>query len=223
MKVLPTETRDVPLKNLRLDKSCQLRADLRQTTIDDYRDLCEEELEAAKAENRKPVWPFPPLDVFWRAGSGHIVADGWHRKMGADKAKWPLPIPCIVHDGGLREAILFAAGANASHGVRRSNEDKRRAVLTLLHDREWRKWSSAEIARRCHVSPGLVEIVRKHEGGAANPEERLSYSRGKIFYKPRDRDRRVPRTLADQVKAVLEPKGSVPEKCPYCGRPMNEE
>lgn len=217
---LETETRDVPRKNLTLDKRCQLRAEIRRTTVDDYRDLLEEEMEAAKKEEREPVWPFPPLDIFWRAGSAHLVADGWHRKMGADEAKWSEPIPCIVHDGGIREAILFAAGANASHGVRRSNEDKRRAVLTLLKDREWRKWASNEIARRCNVSAGLVEIVRQHEGGAANPEQRLHYSKGKLRYTSRERDRRKPKTLAEQVKEAL---GDVPTHCPYCGRLMERE
>ena len=33
-----------------------------------------------------------------------------------------------------------------------TNEDKRRAVMTLLADEEWGKWSDNEIARRCEVS-----------------------------------------------------------------------
>lgn len=39
-----------------------------------------------------------------------------------------------------REAILFIVGANASHGLRRTNADKRRTVERLLADEEWRGW-----------------------------------------------------------------------------------
>lgn len=59
-----------------------------------------------------------------------------------------------------RDAILFSAGANAAHGMRRTNEDKRRAVLTLLNDPEWAGWSDREIARRCHVGHPLVAQLR---------------------------------------------------------------
>ena len=221
--VLPTAVRDVPIKSLRLDPRCQLRADIRQSIIQDYHDVLEEELEAAKAAERDPVWPFPPLDVFWRVAGPNLVADGWHRTKAAQIAKWPNPIPCVVHDGDLRDAILWAANANSTHGIRRSNEDKRKTIITLLHDREWRKWSSNEIARRCNVSASLVEIVRRHEGGAADPEQRLHFrGDGRIGYSPRDRDRNRKKTptLAEQVAATLH---DTPTHCPYCGRRMEED
>lgn len=59
-----------------------------------------------------------------------------------------------------RAAILYAVGANASHGLRRSNQDKRRAVETLLKDEEWGKWSDSEIGRRAHVSHPTVAKIR---------------------------------------------------------------
>ena len=40
----------------------------------------------------------------------------------------------ISDDGGLRDAILFSVGANAAHGLRRTNADKRRTVLLLWED-----------------------------------------------------------------------------------------
>lgn len=51
-------------------------------------------------------------------------------------------------------------GANASHGLRRTNADKRRAVMALLNDAEWSAWSNVEIARRCNVSDMTVKRVR---------------------------------------------------------------
>jgi len=46
------------------------------------------------------------------------------------------------------------------NGLRRTNEDKRKAVLTLLNDAEWAKWSDREIARRCGVNHELVSRLR---------------------------------------------------------------
>lgn len=57
-------------------------------------------------------------------------------------------------------AVLYACGANAAHGLRRTNADKRRAVLTLLEDGEWAKLSDEEIARRCAVSRPFVGGLR---------------------------------------------------------------
>jgi hypothetical protein len=101
---------------------------------------------------------FPPLVVFFD-GTTHWLADGFHRldaALQADVAE----IACDVRDGAMRDAILFACGANQAHGLRRSNGDKHRAVLTLLHDDEWSKWSSEEIARRVGVSPTTVGTIR---------------------------------------------------------------
>ena len=61
-----------------------------------------------------------------------------------------------------RETLfLYAVGANASHGLRRTNTDKRRAVVRLLRDYEWSKWSDREIARRCGVANSFVGNVRR--------------------------------------------------------------
>ncbi|HZF40417.1 MAG TPA: helix-turn-helix domain-containing protein [Blastocatellia bacterium] len=42
--------------------------------------------------------------------------------------------------------------------------DRRRAVLTLLNDAEWSRWSDREIARRCGVSPDTVGRLRRSGG-----------------------------------------------------------
>lgn len=40
------------------------------------------------------------------------------------------------------------------------NADKRRAVMTLLRDEEWGKWSAREIARRCVVSHDFASRLK---------------------------------------------------------------
>lgn len=80
----------------------------------------------------------------------------FHRYRAADRAA----IPAEVREGTQRDAILFACGANTAHGLRRTNEDKRKAVGLLLADAEWSKWSDREIARQCSVGVMTVGRVR---------------------------------------------------------------
>lgn len=102
---------------------------------------------------------FPPLIVF-HDGAEYWLADGFHRFFAAKGANLD-QFPCDVRQGARRDAILFSVGANAAHGLRRSNDDKRKAVLTLLQDEEWSKWSDREIARQCAVSPDTVGRVKR--------------------------------------------------------------
>lgn len=61
----------------------------------------------------------------------------------------------------MRDAILWSCGANATHGVRRTNEDKRRAVMKLLNDPEWSEsMPDREIARICGVDNAFVGKLR---------------------------------------------------------------
>ncbi|MCJ2059176.1 hypothetical protein MKL09_21870 [Methylobacterium sp. J-048] len=64
----------------------------------------------------------------------------------------------------MRVAILHSAGANAAHGLRRTNADKRRAVLMLLDDEEWSQWSDREIGRQCVVDGKTVTRMREELG-----------------------------------------------------------
>ncbi len=96
----------------------------------------------------------PPIVVF-----GNIVADGFHRHLAHQNAQRKT-IPAIVHPGGRREAILYSCSANAIHGLRRSNADKRRAVLKLLGDDEWKKWADRRIARAAAVTHPFVSDLR---------------------------------------------------------------
>ena len=91
-------------------------------------------------------------DRFWLAEGFHRLAAGLQAQLAE--------LPCDVRQGGLRDAILHSAGANADHGLRRINDDKRRAVLMLLQDEEWGKWTAREIARCCAVSHDFVSRLR---------------------------------------------------------------
>jgi hypothetical protein len=135
------------IANIRIDAGTQMRAKIDQSTVDDY------------AEKMAAGDKFPAVVVFI-GPDGNILADGFHRLMAARKAGQD-SIDIDAHMGSLRDAILHAVKANALHGLRRTNEDKRRAVNTLLDDAEWSKWSDREIAKRCGVSHNFVSDFRK--------------------------------------------------------------
>src|ERR1700758_196486 len=103
----------------------------------------------------------PAVTVFFD-GSEHWLADGFHRYF-AHKTIGALNIEADVRKGSCRDAILHSVGANASHVLRRTNEDKRRAVETLAADAEWNKWTDRKIAKACGVSHPFVANIRRPE------------------------------------------------------------
>jgi hypothetical protein len=64
---------------------------------------------------------FPPIVVFYD-GDRYWCGDGFHRVQAAKRAKHML-INASVRNGGKREAVLHSIGANAVHGVRRTNPE----------------------------------------------------------------------------------------------------
>ncbi len=136
---------------IRVDSICknggtQVRAQTDWLVVDDY------------VHAMKEGAVFPPVVVFFD-GRTHWLADGFHRVEAAERAGVE-EIAADVRRGVQRDAVLFACGANASHGLRRTNADKRRAVETLLKDAEWATWSDSEIARRCAVTHPFVAGLR---------------------------------------------------------------
>ena len=99
--------------------------------------------------------------VVFYDGTDHWLADGyhrWHAHHNQDKEA----IACVIYQGSRRDAVLYSVGANAEHkpALPRSREDKRRAVMTLLSDVEWGKWSDSQIARQCRVNQSTVCRIR---------------------------------------------------------------
>jgi hypothetical protein len=147
---------EVRLDQIRTDGGTQMRAQLDDETILDYFDV----MLAAGSYS-----PFPPV-VCYYDGTTYWLSDGFHRVAAARKAfVFNAKIPVFVHPGDRRDAILAAAAANAAHGLRRTNADKRRAVETLLGDNQWTHWSDQEIARRCAVDPKTVGNLRRELTG----------------------------------------------------------
>ena len=144
----------ISLDRIQIDGGTQPREYLNELVISDYTE--------AMADGAD----FPPLVVFFD-GSQYWLADGFHRFFAAKK-RGLTSLAAEVREGARRDALLFAAGANATHGLRRTNADKRRAVMTLLKDDEWQRWHNREIARRCGVTHPFVSKLRQELLAAAD-------------------------------------------------------
>jgi N6-adenosine-specific RNA methylase IME4 len=149
-----TESVLIARDKIRRDGGTQPRAGLNDATVAEY------------AEAKSRGVKFPPLQTTFD-GTDYWLWDGFHRD-AADGLQGLIEVWCEVRAGTRRDAVLLAAGANATHGLRRTNEDKRRAVLILLDDPEWSQWSDREIARRTHVSHPLVAEMRALTGNSSS-------------------------------------------------------
>lgn len=136
----------IPIESVRINGGTQSRVELNQSTISEY------------AESIRLAVDLPPVVVFFD-GATFWLADGFHR-FHAHREAGAMEIAGDIHTGTQRDAILYSVGANAAHGLRRTNADKRRAVETLLRDAEWSTWSDSAIARACAVSDKTVAAHR---------------------------------------------------------------
>ena len=109
---------DLSLSRISRNQRAQPRAKLDEQVISEY----------AEAMSRGEI--FPPVTVFYD-GKDYWLADGYLRFEAAARIGRPL-ISADVHEGTLRDATLWAMGANAKHGRRRSEADRRWATRQLL-------------------------------------------------------------------------------------------
>ena len=136
----------IAISKIRIDGGTQPRSEIDGHIVRSY------------AEDLENGATFPAVVVFYD-GDEYWLADGFHR-LKAFREAGKTGIPVQIMQGGQRDAVLYSVGANADHGLRRTNADKRRAVQRMLDDPEWSRWSDREIARRCRVGHALVSNMR---------------------------------------------------------------
>lgn len=130
---------------IRVDGGTQARVELNVETVTEYAD-------AYRAGAQ-----FPAIIVFYD-GADYWLADGFHRYHGAREAGQSQIYEEVI-PGSQRDAVLYSLGANAKHGLRRTNEDKYNSVAMLLNDAEWSQWSQQKISQICGVSREYVNRV----------------------------------------------------------------
>ncbi len=137
------------------DGGAQMRVEMKLDIVLDY------------AKDMEAGAIFPPVVVYCD-GLDFWLGDGFHRVEAARKLERET-IDAEVLDGDVRQAILHGIGSNASHGLRRTQADKRRAVERLLRDEEWSTWSNRKIAKAAGVDHKTVNKVRRELLGGEFP------------------------------------------------------
>lgn len=136
------------MKHIEIDRiqteDLQARAQTCQFTVNEY------------SERMAAGVKFPPIVVF-HDGADYYLADGFHRLLAA-QANHSKTIEADVRKGVSADARWFAAGSNQTHGLRRTNGDKRKAVEIALQLKP--NLSDRGIAEHCGVSDHLVADVR---------------------------------------------------------------
>jgi hypothetical protein len=161
------ETKSLPVDLLRIDAGTQSRLAINEEVVEDYSEI----VEGSKQ------WPFDEIDVF-HDGSDYLVADGFHRTLGAKRAK-RASIPCRVHKGTAIDARIFGMTANDRHGLRMSRADKRSCVEWLLDNQP--KMTQADVAEKSGVNPRTVRrIVADRKPSVLDKNRTLSYSSDKV-------------------------------------------
>jgi len=135
------------LDRIVIDPAIQCRVTVSKSTVDAY----------AKAMADDAI--FPPVVVYRDAAD--VLSDGFQRCAAAKQAG-RTKILAEIRSGSRRDALLNAASANLYHGLQPNRADKMRAVMALLSDEEWGKWSDREIGRRCGVDGKTVAAAREN-------------------------------------------------------------
>jgi len=145
-----TRYMDLPLEKVKIHPDIQMRtaSEINDQIPRDY------------AEVLHAGGTLPPVMIFLEEEENYWLADG-HYRLKAHQIARRETIPACVSDGTLRDAILYACGANQQHGQVRSVDAAQKAVLRLLDDPEWSKESNIWIARACGVVEGLVKTLQQ--------------------------------------------------------------
>lgn len=177
------------------DLDVQCREEINEDVVSDYSDKIKR---GAK---------FPPISVFVDKKGKLWLADGWHRIKATRQAK-KNEIVVQFYQGEKSDAVLFACGANQEHGLRRSNEDKRRAArrtLEICPD-----WSDGLIAEHCGVSvPFVGEIRNQVLNVKTSKEESTKKEKAKVVLPQRriGRDGKSYTMPAPKAKPVAKDEG----------------
>lgn len=149
----------LPIASIRVDGGTQPRAVLDFDAIEDY------------AEAMSGGVKFPPVAVFYD-GDSYWLADGFHRVKAAYAAGFD-SVLCEIHQGTIEEAQWYSFAANRGNGLRRTTQDKQRAVkAALLHGRGT-TLSDTQVARHVGVDQKTVTNWRRQlEASQEIPKKR---------------------------------------------------
>jgi hypothetical protein len=137
-------TKELLLSQIVTDAGTQVRTTIDEETVANYA----AEMEAGDK--------FPNIVTYYD-GTSYFLADGFHRLFAAERLRWQ-KIRAEIHQGNADDALRYALSANATHGLRRTNDDKQRSAALAL--RKWPENSDRVLAKICAVSHTFIAAVR---------------------------------------------------------------
>lgn len=140
------EIQSLAINQIRRDGGTQPRTGVDEDTINDYVSVL-----ASGGE-------FPAIDVMYD-GKDYWLFDGFHRTE-AHLRSGRNQIAAKVHRGSQEDAQWRSFGANKSHGLRRSNADKERAVRAALKHPRATTLSNVQIANHVGVDDKTIAKYR---------------------------------------------------------------
>lgn len=142
-------------------EQCRRAAGVDQSVVEEYA--------AAYREGE----PLPPIRVYCGPKKVYL-GDGFHRlaalRLNGEKTA---ELACQYYDSdeeALREAIWLSAPANAVHGLRRTSDDLRKILGTLLSDEKWAGLSDSVISKQVKCRRSTVAEFRKSLPAPENKE-----------------------------------------------------
>lgn len=175
------------LNAIRIDGGTQSRVEINLDAVSDYADAIRSGAEM-------------PAVVVFHDGAEYWLADGFHR-YHAHKAAEKASILADVQSGTQRDAILYSLGANRTHGLRRTNADKRKSVAAMVADTEWSQWSDRKIADVCGVGHPMVAAMRRPEIAKKQEENRVASAAKKVVEVESDSTRKPEKVESDSTPA----------------------
>lgn len=148
------------------DPSVQPRVTLHKPTVEEY------------AERYSHGDTFPPPVVYWDEAINWL-SEGFHRFAAWKKADLSDEIEVERRPGSKEDAILNALASNWTHGLRRTNADKRRSVEMAVDLRP--KWTDRRIADLVGVSHNFVNEVRRVLSSDDNTQEHREGKDGREY------------------------------------------
>jgi transposase len=137
----------IEISKLHLDGGTQPRVELAEDVIREYAQ--------AMADGAQ----FPPV-VALHDGESYWLADGFHRVKAAARAGLEHILAETI-EGTQADAQWHSLSVNKTHGLRRTNADKEKAVLAALAHPKAEGLSNVQIAAHCGVSEATVRAYRK--------------------------------------------------------------
>lgn len=149
----------VAINTISVDPTLQIRVDFDSNVVKEYASIVAD-------RDMDPVTLFD-------TGKALLLADGAHRRAAYLKVG-KTEIPATTVKGTHSDALRYSIQKNCRHGIKVTNQDKRRAASLAVLDNELAKLPDAEIGELIGVSGTLVADCRRGETPAAKRERAAS-------------------------------------------------